>query len=160
MTMSNTSNMDDKTVDKLQDLLSINIDSQRGFEEAAEHTNDAELKSLFRDFSQRRSHNAAELRQAISSAGKEPTNSGSVSATLHRWWIDAKQTVTGKDAASILSEAERGEDSIKDEYEAALNEVNDLGMREVVERQYRNVKEGHDRVKALRDSYSRRNPRG
>lgn len=152
-------NLDDKTVDRLQDLLSINIDSQRGFEEAAENTNDPELKSLFRDFSQRRAHNAAELRQCISSAGREPTSSGSVSATLHRWWIDAKQAVTGKDAASILTEAERGEDSIKDEYETALRDVNDLGVRDVVERQFRNVKEGHDRVKALRESYRSRNPR-
>jgi uncharacterized protein (TIGR02284 family) len=152
-------NLDDRTVDRLQDLLSINIDSQRGFEEAAETTNDPELKNLFRDFSQRRSHNAAELRQCISSAGKEPTNSGSVSATLHRWWIDAKQAVTGKDAGSILTEAERGEDSIKHEYESVLKDVNDVGVRDVVERQYRNVKEGHDRVKALRESYRSRNPR-
>jgi uncharacterized protein (TIGR02284 family) len=151
-------NIDDKTIDQLQDLLSINIDSQRGFEEAADTTNDPQLKMLFRDFSQRRAHNAAELRQCISAAGKEPTNSGSVSGTLHRWWIDAKQAFTGKDAAAILTEAERGEDSIKHEYEDALKDVNDLGMRDVVERQFRNVKEGHDRVKALRDSY--RNPRG
>lgn len=160
MTMSNSSNLDDKTVDKLQDLLSINIDSQRGFEEAAENTNDPELKSLFRDFSQRRAHNAAELRQAISSAGKEPTNSGSVSATLHRWWIDAKQAMTGKDSQSILNEAERGEDSIKHEYESALKDLNDVNARGVVERQFSNVQQGHDRVKALRDAYRNRNPRG
>jgi uncharacterized protein (TIGR02284 family) len=152
-------NIDDATVGRLQDLLSINIDSQRGFEEAAETTNDPELKNLFRDFSQRRAHNAAELRQCISAAGKQPTNTGSVSATLHRWWIDAKQAVTGKDAGSILTEAERGEDSIKHEYESALKDVADVGVRDVVERQYRNVKEGHDRVKALRDTYKARNPR-
>jgi uncharacterized protein (TIGR02284 family) len=159
MTTYNSFSLDDDTVDHLQDLLSINIDSQRGFEEAADSTNDPELKTLFRDFSQRRAHNAAELRQCISAAGKEPTNTGSVSATLHRWWIDAKQALTGKDAASILNEAERGEDSIKHEYEDALKDMNDVGVRDVVERQFRNVKEGHDRVKALRETYKNRNPR-
>ena len=149
-------------IDHLQDLLSINIDSQRGFEEAAENTNDPELKNLFRDFSQRRSHNAAELRQYIASTGRTPTESGSVSATLHRWWIDAKQAVAGKDAASILTEAERGEDSIKKEYETVLEDQDIGAVREIVDRQYRNVKEGHDRVKALRDSYKDkpRNPNG
>ncbi len=157
----NSYNLDDHTVDQLQDLLSINIDSERGFEEAAESTNDPQLKSLFREFSQRRSHNAAELRQYINSAGREPTNSGSVSGTLHRWWIDAKQVMTGKDAASILVEAERGEDSIKHEYEDVLEKVDGGSARDVIERQYRNVKEGHDRVKALRDSFkARKNPRG
>jgi uncharacterized protein (TIGR02284 family) len=81
-----------------------------------------------------------------------------MSATIHRWWIDAKQALTGKDPASILNEAERGEDSIKKVYENALSAVSDSGARELVERQYRNVREGHDQVKALRDSY-RRNPR-
>jgi uncharacterized protein (TIGR02284 family) len=156
----NTSMMDDDTVDQLQDLLSINIDSQRGFEEAAENTNDPQLKSLFRDFSQRRAHNAAELRQCISGAGKEPTTSGSVAATLHRWWIDAKQSMAGKDAESILNEAERGEDSIKEEYEDALQNLPaSSGARSLIEQQYENIREGHDRVKMLRETYRNRNPR-
>ncbi len=152
-------NYDESTVNSLQNLLSTNIDSQRGFEEAAETTKDPALKTLFRDFSQRRAHNAAELRQAISAAGVEPTNSGSVAGTLHRWWIDAKQALSGKDAESILSEAERGEDSIKSHYEKALEIVREPGARSVVERQFSNVREGHDRVKALRDAYKVRNPR-
>jgi uncharacterized protein (TIGR02284 family) len=152
--------VDETVIDRLQDLLSINIDSQRGFEEAAENTNDPQLQSLFRDFSQRRSHNAAELREQISAAGWEPTTSGSVSASLHRWWIDTKQLFTGKDAAGILNEAERGEDSIKHEYEDALQEIGNTEVRSLVERQYNNVREGHDRVKAMRDSFvERRNPR-
>jgi uncharacterized protein (TIGR02284 family) len=158
MSNLNSAALDDRTVDHLQDLLSINIDSQRGFEEAADTTKEPQLKTLFRDFSQRRAHNAAELRQVITSAGREPTNSGSFSGTLHRWWIDAKQTLTGKDPKSILNEAERGEDSIKNEYENVIKDVKDASVLDVVERQYSNVREGHDRVKALRDSYNR-NPR-
>src|ERR1700753_2642302 len=109
-----------KCLSKMQDLLSINIDSQRGFEEAANTTKDPQLKSLFTEYGQKRAFNASELRQYLSGAGEEPTNSGSVSGTLHRWWIDAKQALTGSDATSVLSEAERGEDSIKHEYEGAL----------------------------------------
>ena len=152
-------NANNPSLNQLQDLLSINIDSQKGFQEAADSTNDPQLKSVFADFSQKRAHNAAELRSFISSTGEQPTNTGSISATIHRWWIDAKQALTGKDPTSILNEAERGEDSIKKVYEDTLSEVSDPGARELVERQYRNVRESHDQVKALRDSY-RRNPRG
>jgi uncharacterized protein (TIGR02284 family) len=155
-----TYNLDSKSIDRLQDLLSINIDSQKGFLEAAEHTKDAQLKQLFMEFSQKRAHNAAELRQTISAAGMEPTTSGSVSATLHRWWIDAKQALTGENPETVLSEAERGEDSIKHTYEDALKELDSTAVRDVVERQFRNVQEGHDRVKALRETYKHRNPRG
>jgi uncharacterized protein (TIGR02284 family) len=147
-----------QSLTQLQDLLSINIDSQKGFQEAADSTSDTQLKSFFSDFSQKRAHNAAELRTFISAAGEQPTNTGSVSATIHRWWIDAKQALTGKDAKAILNEAERGEDSIKKVYENTLSNIGDSGARALVERQYKNVQEGHDQVKALRDSYHR-NPR-
>jgi len=149
-----------KCIGKMQDLLSINIDSQRGFEEAASATKDLKLKSLFSEFSQKRAMNASELRSYIASTGEKPTESGSMSGTLHRWWIDAKQTLTGNDATSILNEAERGEDSIKHEYEKVLTDLPDPSLREIVERQFRNVRESHDRVKALRDSYRARDPRG
>jgi len=152
--------LDTNTVSKLQDLLSINIDSQKGFQEAADTTKDISLKQLFTEFGQKRAHNAAELRQVIMAAGEEPTNSGSVSGTLHRWWIDAKQALTGNDAQSVLNEAERGEDSIRNSYQSTLRDIGDPRAREVVERQFKNVREGHDRVKQLRDSYRLKNPRG
>lgn len=151
-------NANSPSLGQLQDLLSINIDSQKGFQEAADSTTDTQLKTFFSEFSQKRAHNAAELRSFISAAGEQPTSSGSMSAAIHRWWIDAKQALTGKDPKSILNEAERGEDSIKKVYENALAAIGDSGARELVERQYKNVREGHDQVKALRDSYHR-NPR-
>jgi uncharacterized protein (TIGR02284 family) len=158
MTMSNRS-FDTDTMNKLQSLLSINIDSQKGFQEAAENTKDVSLKQLFTEFGQKRAHNAAELRQFITASGEQPDETGSVSATLHRWWIDAKQALTGNDTQSILNEAERGEDSIKNTYESTLAELNDTRAREIVERQFKNVKEGHDRVKQLRESHRLKNPR-
>ena len=154
-----TYSLDTGTIDTLQDLLSINIDSQKGFLEAAEHVKDAQLKQLFTEFAQRRAHNAAELRQTITSAGSEPHAGGSVTGTLHRWWIDAKQALTGADPSSVLSEAERGEDSIKNTYEQALQHLGSAGVRDLIERQYQNITDGHDRVKSLRDTYRRQNPR-
>ncbi|HUO08047.1 MAG TPA: PA2169 family four-helix-bundle protein [Phycisphaerae bacterium] len=155
----NLQDVRDQSINQLQELLSINIDSQKGFQEAADSTSDTQLKSLFAEFSQKRAHNAAELRSYITSAGELPTTSGSVFATVHRWWLDARIALTGKDPKSILDEAERGEDSIKKVYEDALGYLNVASIRELVERQYRNVREDHDRVKSLRDSYHR-NPRG
>ncbi|HVX85818.1 MAG TPA: PA2169 family four-helix-bundle protein [Phycisphaerae bacterium] len=154
----NTYSLDTATLDRLQDLLSINIDSQKGFQEVSEHVKDAQLKQLFAEFSQKRAHNAAELRQAISNAGSEPHASGSVTGTLHRWWIDAKQAFSGASPESVLAEAERGEDSIKHTYEEALLHLSPTPARDLVERQFQNVTEGHNRVKSLRESYKHRNP--
>jgi uncharacterized protein (TIGR02284 family) len=157
MTMSNRPDSD--SLSTLQDLLSINIDSQRGFEEAAKDTNDPQLKQMFMEYGQKRAQNAAELRQYIMSAGEQPSNSGSVTAAIHRWWIDAKQALTGNDAQSVLNEAERGEDSIKNTYQRALDKISDSTARAVVERQYSNVRDGHDRIRDMRDAQRLRNPR-
>jgi uncharacterized protein (TIGR02284 family) len=151
--------LDHDTVKKLQDLLSMNIDSQKGFQEASQTTSDPSLKQLFNEFGESRAHNAAELREYIRASGEQPTSSGTVSGTLHRWWIDAKQALSGNDAQSVLTEAERGEDSIKHTYEDVLTEISDIGARSVVERQYSRVKDAHDRVRQLRDAAKLRNPR-
>ena len=149
---------DSTVVNQLQDLVSINIDSQRGWEEAAENTKDATLSSFFREMGDTRRKNAEELKAFVSRSGEEPTNAGSVSAQLHRWWINAKQAIVGGDAKSVLNEAERGEDSIKHVYENAMQVLHGSEASTVVARQFEDVRRGHDKVKALRDQY--RNPRG
>src|SRR5262245_20092957 len=74
--------LDDKTVNKIQELLTANIDSQKGFEEAAGLTKDPDLKQLFSELSQNRSTNADELRQFITSSGQQAKTSGTVAGTL------------------------------------------------------------------------------
>jgi uncharacterized protein (TIGR02284 family) len=149
--------LDDSTRGSLQSLLSVNIDSSKGWEEAAEHTRDLSLQPFFRELADERKKNADELRQLVASAGVEPTDHGSITGQLHRWWIDAKQAIMGGDAKSVLNEAERGEDSIKREYEQALGDIHNTEALEVVQRQYRTIAQEHNRVRDLRDRY--RNPR-
>jgi uncharacterized protein (TIGR02284 family) len=154
--MTAFNNLDDSTRDGLQNLLRVSIDSYKGWEAAAEQTKDPSLQTFFRQMSDVRRHNAAELRQLVAAAGEKPAESGSISGQLHRWWIDAKQALTRGDTKSILNEAERGEDSIRDTYQKQLPEIRDQRAYEVVERQFQGISASHDRVKAMRDSV--RNP--
>jgi uncharacterized protein (TIGR02284 family) len=156
--MSEELDLDDSTRGSLQSLLSVNIDSYKGWEEAAEHTKDLSLQTFFREMSDVRKHNADELRQLVAEAGVDPADHGSISGQLHRWWIDAKQAIAGGDAKSVLNEAERGEDSIKHEYEQALGSIHNTEALDLVQRQYRNIAQEHNRVREMRDHY--RNPRG
>lgn len=156
--MSENADFDDVTRGHVQDLLSINIDSSKGWQHAADDVKDPSLRKFFAEMSAARQSNAQELRDLVESFGEKPSERGSVSGQLHRWWVDAKAALTGGDAHSVLAEAERGEDSIKHEYEEALREIDDRSVRSVVERQFRNVQQGHNQVKAMRDRY--RNPPG
>ena len=74
---------------------------------------------------------------------------------MHRAWIDIKGTFSGKDEASILAEAERGEDSAVAAYREALENELPANLRAIVAEQYADVQRTHDLVKQYRDTYER-----
>ena len=71
---------------------------------------------------------------------------------MHRAWINLKSAVTSGDDKAILSECERGEDSAVHDYEDAIQDGLTGAARELVARQFTEVKSAHDRVKNLRDT--------
>jgi uncharacterized protein (TIGR02284 family) len=137
----------------IDDLIETLKDGQEGFKQAAESVKDAQLKSLFSEYSQQRARFAVELRsKAQSPDERESKMSGSAAGALHRGWINLKSAVTQGDDHSILAECERGEDSAVEEFRKALNNGLSAPVQEIVSRQYVQIKEAHDRVKSLRDT--------
>ncbi|TWT39087.1 PA2169 family four-helix-bundle protein [Blastopirellula retiformator] len=57
------------------------------------------------------------------------------------------------DCYAILAEAEAGEDHIKHAYEDALKETAGSAMNDVLQKQYAQVKQGHDRIRDMRDAF-------
>ena len=139
----------DEVISTLNDLIETCRDGQNGFKAAAEGVNDSELKQLFYGYSQQRAQYVGELQDEVRRLGGDPENSGSLSASLHRGWMDIKSAVTGGDDGSIISECERGEDSAVKTYSDALGKDLPAGVRPVVERQFASVKEAHDRIRSL-----------
>lgn len=140
-------------ISTLNGLIETCKDGQNGFKEAAEGVERSDLKSLFYEFAQQRAQFAGELQSLVQSLGGDPENSGSTLAAFHRGWINLKSAVTGKDDGAILNECERGEDSAKNNYKAALEQQLPANVMDTVQTQYTSVQSAHDRVKALRDSY-------
>ena len=71
---------------------------------------------------------------------------------MHRGWINLKSAITSKDQSAILAECERGEDSAVQEFEKAMRENLPSALRDIVSRQYSEIKSAHDRIKHLRDA--------
>ena len=133
----------------LNELIETCKDGQEGFKTASEGVKDSVLKSLFSQFSLQRAQFAGALQQEVMKLGGSPESTGSVSATLHRGWMNIKSTVTGNDESAIVAECERGEDAARDAYKKALNEPFPADVRALVEKQYIEVKQAHDRVRTL-----------
>jgi len=137
----------------IENLIETLRDGQQGFKEAAESVKDPQLKSLFTEYSQQRARFLAELRNDAQSPDERETKvSGSAAGALHRGWINLKSAVTKGDDHSVLAECERGEDAAVEEYQKALNDGLSTPVREIVARQYTQIKATHDRIRDLRDS--------
>ncbi len=138
-------------ISTLNNLIETCKDGENGFNEAAQGVSSTDLKDVFMRYSQQRSQFAGELQDEVSKLGGDPQTGGSIAASIHRGWIDIKSVVTGKDEAAILNECERGEDSAVQAYQTALKEALPSDVNSVVERQYTQIKEAHDRIKGLRN---------
>jgi uncharacterized protein (TIGR02284 family) len=138
----------------VNDLIETLRDGQEGFRQAAEAVEDPELKSLFNEFSLQRARFVGELQGEAGALGEsKPENTSSIAGALHRSWINLKGAIAKRDNHAILEECERGEDSAVHEYEEALEDEDLTGpVREIISRQYANVKSVHDRIKQLRDA--------
>lgn len=153
-TTETTTTLNEKTLDKLRDLVRINEDSARGFEESADMVDNEQLKRLFTELSVQRGRFAEQLMQYVEMNGEDADDAaeGSWRGQIHRWWLDLRAAVTGGDAYSVLAEAERGEDAIKAMYEEIITKTTGSAVNDVLHRQYVEVKKGHDTVRDLRDA--------
>lgn len=148
--MATYATVDPQGLSTLQELIQLNLDSQSGYNDAANATNDAGLALLFRSIAVERGKQADELRQLVNSYGESPQPSPTVEASVHRPWLDIRSALGGG-AYALLEEAERGEVHIQDAYEKAVNSRACMSLQEVLNEQYQAVKAAHDRVRDLRE---------
>lgn len=153
MTAETKLSLSQDTIEKLQELIQVNIDSRDGFNEAAAQLDDMTISSMFRQLSTERDEQAAELRTIVAANREAPQETGSMAAAAHRMLIDIRAALGGG-IPVILSEAERGEDWIKGKYEEILKDTAGSAMSDVLHRHYAAVKAAHDRIRDLRDAYN------
>lgn len=139
----------DNAISTLNNLIETCKDGENGFRTAADGVKNSELKTLFSTYSQQRAQFAAELQTEVRNLGGDPEDTGSVAATLHRGWINIKSAVTGEDESAVISECERGEDAAIKNYRDALNQNLPANVLSIIQRQFTQVQEAHDRIRAL-----------
>lgn len=141
----------DNTISTLNNLIQTGKDGTDGFREAAEGVGTSDLRDLFTRYSQQRAQFVTELQDEVRKLGAEPETSGSIAASLHRGWINIREALQGNDENAVLNEVERGEDVAVDSYQDALKQALPADVMSVVERQYMQIREAHDRIKSLKN---------
>ena len=138
--------------DTLNELLEACRDGEYGFRECAGYSKAENLTELLERYAEETQVHAAELQALVREMGGKVEESGSVMGALHRGWVSVRGTLTGYSAESMLSECERGQDTLLDAYNKAREQNLPADVMEVVARQAESVQQNHDRIKDLRDT--------
>lgn len=141
---------DSNGVGTLETLTTTLIDSVNGYRDAAQNAEGTKFQELFRRNADERSRVAEELRAEIRRLGGNAPDDGSFLGQTHQRFLDLKAAITGRDDQAIINEVERGEDYLKEKFEAALNGGLPAESRSVVERAYQSVRQGHDQIRNLK----------
>ena len=141
-------------ISTLNTLIATTIDSVTGYEDSAQNVDNERLREIFRQRADERQQVVEELRGEVRRLGGDPEEGGSFLGKAHQRFEDLKAAITGRDEKAIINEVERGEDYLKEKFEAALNSETLSGeSRAVVERVYQSVRSGHDQISQLKHGY-------
>ena len=96
-------------------------DSMDGYKAARERTDSPYIQGVIDDMMARRTAAMAEVHASLSSKGIEVDHDGSLLADAHRGFLKLKDSVTGAGDEAVLQEIIRGEESLSDAYEKAID---------------------------------------
>lgn len=144
-----------KTIDVLNELITINNDRIEGYQTASNETDEQDLKTLFSGFIRNSQKCKTELEGEVTRLAGEVAEGTETSGKFFRVWMDVKAAITGKDHKAILDSCEYGEDVAKGTYEKALkDDLVELSSEQqsILKAQYSVIKADHDKVKSMRDA--------
>jgi uncharacterized protein (TIGR02284 family) len=140
----------DHDISVLNSLIETTLDSRKGFMDAAGDAHSTRFVEDFNDFARERGEAAALLQAEVRRLGGEPEDGASMLGAAHRAFMNLRELFSTRDDKAIIAEVERGEDYIKNKYEAALADSALSGSTVMVIRQaYTSVQAGHARARAL-----------
>ena len=107
-------------ISTLNTLIATTIDSITGYENSAKNIDNERFREIFRQRADERQQVVEELRSEVRRLGGDPEDDGSFLGKAHQRFEDLKAAITGRDDKAIINEVERGEDYLKEKFEAAL----------------------------------------
>jgi uncharacterized protein (TIGR02284 family) len=143
----------DHDISTLNSLIATTIDSIEGYSESAKDAESSRFSSIFLDRAAERRQALTALQTEVTRLGGNPEDDGSTLGAAHHLFVNLKSAITGKDDKAVINEVERGEDYIKEKFEAALADTElSPQVRDVIREAYVSVRKGHDQIRDIKHS--------
>lgn len=156
--MKSLKEINEESVEILNDLVKVNHDRIKGYEKAIENTDlmDAELRTLYSRMMEESYDYIRELTERVEALGGEPASDTTVPGKIYHSWMDVKATFTANDTKSILAACEFGEDAAQKAYGKALKDDKRLPAEvyDLIAHQKSLLRASHDLIKQYRDQFA------
>jgi len=133
----------------LNHLIESCRDAEHGFVHAGEIVNDAVLKRLFAEEGAKRAQFAGDLTPYAERLGGFAAADGTAAASVHRHWMDLRNSLSGHDDRAVLTEVRRGDQLTLQAFKIAKEGVLPQTVRDVIERIHDEVLISHRRLEEL-----------
>ena len=143
-----------KIVEGLNDLLAKNYDSERGYKNAADKTENSILAAFYRSKASQRYTFGHQIKQHINELGGEPDKGTSVLGDMHNAWINFKTALSFDKEESILDAIEDGEEACIKDYSGFLKMENvPANVRSTIAQQKMQVSNALRKVEAFENQF-------
>lgn len=145
----------EKAIDALNSLITINNDRIQGYENASEETEEPDLKNLFAKFISTSESCKQELITEVRTMGGEIAEGTKVSGKFFRAWMDIKAAISGKDRKAILNSCKNGEDKAIETYTDVIEDKTEhlsTEQKNMIIAHKSLIKSDQDHIKSLLDA--------
>jgi uncharacterized protein (TIGR02284 family) len=133
----------------LNELIELCRDEELMLRAAASHVKDADARALLEELAESRAAFAADLLPHAQRLGGDAPAGGTARGALRRRWLAIKSHVPGVTDRTMMADAEHAESAALAAYARVLEDLLQPSAREVVERQWDELRTVHDRMRAL-----------
>lgn len=147
---------------QLNDLIQITRDRIKGYEKAIEEVgNDITVAGIFRQNAMEGRKHLTDLTQLTTDMGVEPAKEGTAFGSLHRMWMDVKNTFSSHEKQTAVGDCAYIEKATKEAYDQVLNDSREFQIpsyvREVLNQQRRDIERALDHMQGLEKAYEQVN---
>ena len=142
----------DETIDRLNDVLSEDLNAVRAYEEAVKNVDSPRLRQLFEELRQEREAFARELQDFTRQLGGDPVKEEDIGGSLRGAWMSLQASLSSDEADALVGDLERAEESLADAYDKAISRGVEPQAEELLQTQRRQVHAGEDRVRKIRQA--------
>ncbi len=137
----------------LNGLMHMCREGQEGYMRAADGITSAAYKTMFAEYAHQRSRFASQLANLVVDYGGDPDDDGHSMKMFPHGWTGIEAVIMGGDNGAIFAECETSEGVTKQACERVLEESLPTDVAAVVNQQYEQIVEAHDRIRNLREAY-------